>query len=239
MLDVVINLIRNPNYEKLSKTIKTYDWFGDGLRQRLPLLVFLLAFQCLYFPINQIHEGGFTANIPAIDSKLPLIPEFVVAYVMSILLMPLFPLYAAWKFPRELFREYMVAFFAIMVMGYTLWILIPAYVEKQPVKETGYFANMVEELHEGDEGYGTHNALPSSHVYYMTLAICYYILYNKKLFWPGVIFAAINGLSTMFTHQHYFLDVVAGLLLTAVAYELSKWVLVPALVKREAALLES
>lgn len=237
MLDVVINFIKNPNYEKLAKSLKTYDWFGEGLRQRLPVLGFLLVFQWLYFPINQIHEGGFTANIPEIDGNMPLIPVFVVAYVASILMMPVFPLFAAWKFPRELFREYMVAFFAIMVMGYLLWILIPAYVEKQPIQETGFFADRLRDLHEGDEGYGTHNALPSSHVYYMTLAVCYYILYNKKLFWPGVLFAAVNGLSTMFTHQHYFLDVLAGLLLTWVTYWLTRHVLVPALVKWEQATL--
>lgn len=225
MLDVFFNFVRQDS--------KKYDWFAERFRMRLPLLGFLLAFQMLYFPINQIHEGGFTADIEAIDGEMPLFPIFVVPYVLSIWLMPLFPLYAAWKFPRALFREYMVAFFTIMVMGYSLWILIPAYVEKQPINETGFFAEWLIQLHDGDSSYGTHNALPSSHVYYITLAVCYFILYNHKLLIPGILFAVVNALSTMFTHQHYFLDAVAGLLLTFVAYEVTHHVLIPMFYRQE------
>ncbi len=220
MLDVFFNFVKNPNPSQ-------YDWFAERFRSRLPLLAFLLAFQMLYFPINQIHEGGFTADIEAIDSNMPLLPIFVVPYTLSVMLMPLFPLYAAWRFPRPLFREYMVAFFTIMVMGYSLWILIPAYVEKQPITQTGFFVDLLKMLHNGDEGYGVHNALPSSHVYYITLGICYLIRSNPKLLISGILFAVINALSTMFTHQHYFLDVLAGIVLTWVAYTLAHHVLVP------------
>lgn len=205
------------------------DWFGENFRERLPLLLFLLIFQTLYFLINRFNanRGGFVADIPAIDGKMPLIGVFVVPYIGGLVLMPLFPAYAAWKFPRHLFQEYALGFFTIMCVGYSIWIIFPAYVIKEPINGSGIFIDLVKKLHSGDDSYGTHNAIPSSHVYYVTLAMCYYIRYNRKLFAPFATFAVVNALSTMFTHQHYFLDVIAGFLTTWSVYEVTRRWLAP------------
>jgi membrane-associated phospholipid phosphatase len=188
------------------------DWFSGTFKQRLPLVLALLTYQTLYFPINRYlaDKGGWVADIEIIDGNMPLIPIFVIPYVLGFILMPLFPLIAAWKFPRPLFQEYMVAFFLAMTLGFTIWLLLPAYVVKQPIEGSGFFLGLVKRLHGGDDTYGTHNAIPSSHVYYISLAMIYYIRYNPRLFWPMTTFAILNALSTMFTHQHYLLDVLAG-----------------------------
>jgi membrane-associated phospholipid phosphatase len=205
------------------------DWFGNTFRERIPLVVFLLAWQCWYFLINQYlqDKGGFVADLDAIDGNMPLLPIFVVPYVMGLSMMPIFTLFAAWKFPRDLFQRYAIAFFTIMCVGYTLWLIFPAYVLKEPIQGSGFFTDLLKRLHSGDDSYGNHNAIPSSHVYYVTIAICYYILWKRKLFIPGIIFATLNALSTMFTHQHYFLDVIAGWVQTVVVYYLAERILVP------------
>lgn len=205
------------------------DWFGNTFRERIPLVAFLLAWQCWYFVINQYlkDKGGFVADLDVIDGNMPLLPIFVIPYLLGLSMMPIFTLFAAWKFPRDLFQRYAIAFFAIMCIGYTLWLIFPAYVVKEPIEGSGFFTDLLKRLHSGDDDYGTHNAIPSSHVYYVTIAICYYISWNRKLFIPGIIFATFNALSTMFTHQHYFLDVIAGWVQTVGVYYLAERVLVP------------
>jgi membrane-associated phospholipid phosphatase len=229
MLDSFINIVKE-------RPLLHRDWFREGFRHRLPLMFFLLSFQGLYFPINQFLSakgGGTNVALANIDGKMPLLPLFVVAYALGFAVMPVLPLYAAWKFPRDLFQQYMVAFFLIMCCGYTIWLVFPAYVTKAPVVGEGFLYDIVRSLHGNDDSYGTYNAVPSSHVYYVTLAMCYYLLYKRLLLIPFVIFAVCNALSTMFTHQHYFIDVITGFALVAAVYTFSQHVIIPALRKWE------
>ena len=211
------------------------DWFGEGFRTRIPTLIFIFLMLSLYFPINRYlnDKGGFVAHLDSIDGNMPLLPVFVIPYVLGFGMIGLMPIYAAWKFPRQLFQQYMTALFTIMVIGFTIWIVLPAYVVKEPVVGDGFFRELNRMVHNNDSTYGTHNAIPSSHVYYVTIGMCYYLLYNRRLAVPLAAFAVMNALSTMFTHQHYFLDVVAGFLLTIPVYELTQHVTVPYLQKLE------
>jgi membrane-associated phospholipid phosphatase len=212
------------------------DWFGSRFRERLPVLVFLLFMLSLYFPVNQINSGrgGFAPTIEAIDGQMPLYPVFVIPYVVGFLTMGLFPTFAAWKFPRDLFQEYALALFTVIIVGFSLWLLLPAYVIKDPIVGDGFFLNIVKMLHDGDSTYGTHNAIPSSHVYYVTLAMCYFVQYNARLTIPLIIFAVFNALSTMLTHQHYFLDVMTGFLVVWAVFEFTRRVSLPLLRRLEA-----
>lgn len=205
------------------------DWFGGGFLERLPVVVLLIGIMLLYFPINQINHGrgGFAPTIAAIDGNMPLYPVFVIPYVLGFAAMGFLPMWAAWKFPRRLFQEYSLALLTVIAVGFTLWLALPAYVIKEPITQEGFFFDLVRQLHKNDDTYGTHNAIPSSHVYYVTLAVCYYVRYNRSYLIPAVTFAVLNALSTMLTHQHYFLDVMTGFMVAWGAYELTRRVTLP------------
>ncbi|MFP4322412.1 MAG: phosphatase PAP2 family protein [Anaerolineales bacterium] len=206
------------------------DWFGETFIQRIPLLIIIFSMMMLYFPINQFNagRGGVVPRIEAIDGQMPLIAIFVVPYVVGFWAMGLFPLLAAIVFSRSLFQEYMMALFLVVMVGFFFWLAFPAYVEKAPIEQEGFWVDMVKLLHDGDESYGTHNAIPSSHVYYITLAMIYFARHGRRWVLPIAAFAVINALSTLFTWQHYFLDVLAGFALCAVVYTITdKWVIPP------------
>jgi membrane-associated phospholipid phosphatase len=226
-----------PAYEQFRdlfrKQVWYRDWFGNTLRERWPLLLFIIAFQSLYFPINQIVSGGVHLYIPQIDGEMPRLSIFVIPYAMGFVLMPLFPIIAAWKFSRQVFQEYAIAFFAIMVIGFTIWLLFPAYIVKHSFEPNGFFDDLLYNLHDGDSTYGTHNSFPSSHVYYVTLAMVFFWRKWPKQWVIWGTFTVVNAVSTLFTLQHYFVDVVSGFALTWFVIWLTRTHLLPIIRRRE------
>jgi|GEM_PF-1388962 len=211
------------------------DWFAEGFKNRFPILALVLAYSLVYFPINRylMDKGGWVADIELIDGNMPLIPIFVVPYIIGLLMIGIFPLWATFKLPRDLYQEYIVALLVVMTMGFSLWLLVPAYVIKEPITETGFFADLLRGFHTGDDTTGVHNAIPSSHVYYVTIATLFFIQWRRRLIVPLLIFAVLNALSTMFTHQHYILDVLAGFGVTALAYGITNVWLIPYIRREE------
>lgn len=211
------------------------DWFGGGFKERLPVMLFMQAFMLLYFPINQFNatRGGFVPRLDAIDGAMPLMPIFVVPYAIGFAMMGGFPFLASIIMPRALFQQYMLGLFTVIVIGFSIWLLFPAYVIKAPIEGSGFFTDLLKMLHDGDATYGTHNAIPSSHVYYITLATLYFVQLGRRWFWPMTAFAIVNALSTMLTHQHYFMDVLAGFAVTIIAFQVSRRLLVPYVRKLE------
>ncbi|MCQ3929013.1 MAG: hypothetical protein DPW16_01020 [Chloroflexi bacterium] len=227
----------SPSYEQFRNLFRERvwyrDWFGNSLRERWPLLLFLLAFQSLYFPINQVVSGGVHLYIPQIDGNIPRLSIFVIPYAMGFMLMPIFPLLAAWKFSRQMFQEYAIAFFSVMVLGFIIWLAMPAYIIKHSFEPNGFFDQLLYQLHDGDSSYGTHNSFPSSHVYYVTVAMVYFWRKWPKQWISWATFTVANAASTLFTHQHYFADVVAGFALTWFAVWLTRRHLLPIIRRRE------
>jgi len=83
------------------------------------------------------------------------------------------------------------------------------------VIDEGFFAWSLQFIYDSDRPY---NCFPSLHVAYAFLAAltCYRI--HRGLGIAALVYAALIGISTLYTKQHYVVDVVAGALLAYVAY---------------------
>ncbi len=81
--------------------------------------------------------------------------------------------------------------------------------------DEGFFAWSLQFIYDFDRPY---NCLPSLHVAYAFLAAltCYRV--HRGLGIAALLYAALIGISTLYTKQHYVVDVVAGVLLAYVAY---------------------
>jgi len=79
----------------------------------------------------------------------------------------------------------------------------------------GFFAWSLQFIYHFDRPY---NCFPSLHVGYAVLAAltCYRIHRGWGI--AALVYAALIGISTLYTKQHYIVDVVAGALLAYVAY---------------------
>lgn len=188
--------------------------FQRTWRQRLPLLALIILLQMLYFPLNQKSSTGVRFDLPVIDGVMPLISEFVVIYIAGIVFFSFGSLLMTLILPHHLFQAYVLTHITVMLTGFLLWIIIPAYVYKAPFAPENQFDVWTQELHLRDVDYGNQNAFPSSHVYYITVLLFFISKRWPRTWFICALLSVLNAWSTMLTRQHYFLDVVVGLLLT-------------------------
>lgn len=182
-------------------------------RQRIPFLILIIALQLLYFPLNQKTNDGILIDLKVIDGIMPLIGEFVVIYVAGIAILSIGPLLMTIVLPRSLFQAYVLTHITVMLIGFFVWMLVPAYVYKAPFEPQDQFDTWTQELHLRDVDYGNQNAFPSSHVYYLTVLLFFIAKRWPRTWFLCALLSVLNAWSTMLTRQHYFWDVIAGLFL--------------------------
>jgi membrane-associated phospholipid phosphatase len=136
-------------------------------------------------------------------------PIWIVAYA-----------WAAFKMQGRLFRVAVVSATFTIAIGMTFFMLYPTYVIRPVLAGTDFFTNALRSVYAND---GTYDAAPSGHVYMTTLLALFYSLWYPKMKWLWMTILVIVCLSTVFTGQHYIMDVVTGLVLGVVGYYAGFW----------------
>lgn len=189
------------------------------LIKRIGLLLGAAAIQSLYGPTSQWMTGGFAPKI-ALDALIPLWPAWVAAYAACYPLWLTAFLYAAWKMDARRFRSLLAACFFSFSLGILTFVLFPTYVDLPTLTGTDGFSALLRQLQIAG---GRYDALPSGHVYITTLLALFYSLWHARLRWLWILILLVISLSTLFTGQHYILDVAAGLALGWVGYRFGLW----------------
>jgi membrane-associated phospholipid phosphatase len=183
-------------------------------RRRVLWMTIILVVIILYFPLNQFMQGGVQLSL-SIDQNIPLYPPAVVPYLLGSLLFVAFPIWAAICVKPEEFEAFTVSILTATVISYLAYLIFPTFVTRPEVTSSDFFSRVITLLYQADRSY---NAAPSGHTFY-TLLFCLYISrWQPKLRIIWVVIAASIILSTLFTRQHYILDVVCGLVLAVLAY---------------------
>jgi membrane-associated phospholipid phosphatase len=162
----------------------------------------------LYLPVNRLVTGGNNLWIP-FDDAIPLVPIFVFPYLLGIL---------AWygtiilinvRSSHDLARKFNLMMVIASVVSVLLYLILPTYITRPVVEGTDGFARILRWLYNNDRVY---NAAPSGHTFY-TIICCWALWKTGFNSWTKLLIAAFSLLvivSTVFTKQHNFLDVVLG-----------------------------
>jgi membrane-associated phospholipid phosphatase len=188
--------------------------FPNLTRRRLFWLVIILVAIVLYIPINQWQNGGVQLNLP-IDNNIPLYPPAIVPYLLGTVLFIVFPILAAIYVKPKEFEAYAITILAATVISYLAYLIFPTFVIRPEVTSNDFFSRVIALLYQTDRSY---NAAPSGHTFYTLISCLYISSWLPKLKWLWGILAALIILSTLFTRQHYVLDLVCGLVLAILAY---------------------
>lgn len=179
----------------------------------LPLLAFLLWDVLVYFLSNLLlaDVARGTLALP-MDGKIPLIPAFITVYFASYFFWLWGFVLAARQSSRAFFGFFVRVMVSLLVtLGF--FCLLPLEIPRPDVVGEGLFSDAVRLLYRIDP---PHNLFPSLHCFFSW--IIYVQVRGKKEYPLGLrlffcLFSVAVFLSTLFTRQHYFLDIVGGVAL--------------------------
>lgn len=177
-------------------------------------MVALFAIIPGYLVIGELVAGGrlHAPDLPW-DRAIPMDPAWSMVYV-SLFLAALLPVFVVHQ--QELIRRVVLAYLSIWLVAYAIFLAYPTIAPQHAeVVGDGFNAVALRAIHDADVQY---NCFPSLHVGQCFLAslTCYSV--HRGVGIVTGVWAALVGVSTLYTKQHYFVDVVAGVVLAAVAY---------------------
>ncbi len=188
--------------------------------ERVVSLLALLAVELLYVPINRLMQGGVSTRWPLVDDLVPLWPAWVVPYLLALLWWNGCFIWAAWKMDDDNWRALVRGAMAVMLSSYLVYVVWPSYVLRKPITESGWAAELLRTVYANDRVY---NALPSGHTYSAVLVALFWSRWLPRWRWLWIAIAVVIVLSTLFTGQHYVLDLLAGVVLAWLGYRFGLW----------------
>jgi len=177
-------------------------------------MVALFAIIPVYLVIGDLVSGG-PVHAPelALDRAIPLEPSWSMVYV-SLFLAALLPVFVVHQ--QELIRRVVLAYLSVWLVSYAFFLAYPTIAPRHgAVIGAGFSALALRTIYESDVQY---NCFPSLHVAQCFLAAltCYRV--HRGVGIVTGLWASFVGLSTLYTKQHYVVDVIAGAFLAYAAY---------------------
>jgi len=171
-----------------------------------PLVALFLVIP-FYLVIGWEYIPGRTLNRPetALDAMLPLSPAWSVVYG-SLFLAALLPAFVLHE--PLLFRRTILAYLVAWLAAYAVFLAYPTVCPRPArVDGDGYFVWLLRVIYGSDHRY---NCFPSLHVAQCFIAALACRVVHRRLGDVLLVWAALVGLSTAYTKQHYAADAVAG-----------------------------
>ena len=169
----------------------------------------------LYFVIALITRDRAT-YVPevALDRAVSLQPAWMLVYGSLYVFVVLLPVLVVRR--QELFRRALQAYLMVMIVAYAGFLLYPTAAPRPAeVVGAGFAAWSLRFAYSLDPPY---NCFPSLHVAYsfVSALTCYRV--HRGVGAAAALWAALIGISTLYTKQHYVADVIVGALSAFVAY---------------------
>lgn len=191
--------------------------------------IFLLAAQhCIYLLANDlaglIGNTPFLPKIDAIDGLFPVVTVFIIPYVWAYLFWGMAPM-AVSKCDRDYFYDFLAGYIFSCLLGALILTFAPTYMDRVAeglLDDSPGFLNWLRRFwYSLDGGEKAYNLFPSFHCINSTIA---YLGVRKRKEIPkwfriySLVTAILIYFSTLFVKQHYFVDVISGIIIAIVGY---------------------
>ena len=181
-------------------------------------MVLACGIQLTYLPTSFRTTGGVEPKLPL--DIFPLWPIWVLPYILCY---PLWLGSITWiilKMEARLFRAWLAACVVTFVIANAIFVFFPTYVRQMTIQGNDIFNILLRMLHE--EG-GRYSAFPSGHVYITTLLSLFFSRWYPRQKFLWIVILLLVSLSTLYTGQHYILDVLGGYGLALAGYYFGLW----------------
>jgi membrane-associated phospholipid phosphatase len=189
------------------------------ISRRLALFGLMLVAQSSYLIINKNQTGGVAVQV-GLDRAIPLWPEWVVIYILALLIWISLTLWAAWRMEERQYLAFITAMLAAIIPAVLIFLFYPTYVIRPELTGSGWGMEALRYIYANDR---TYNAFPSGHIYLTAIPLYFYARWKPK-FWVLCVFTMILiTLSTLFTKQHSVLDLIGGFVWAAGGIAFGWW----------------
>jgi len=192
--------------------------FALTLSKRLLLVFLACCIQLVYIPTSNRIAGGIAPRLP-IDI-FPIWPIWVLPYVLCYILWFAGIAWIIFRGDDRQFRSFIAACLLTFGLGALTFMFFPTYVERASLVGSDLFTFLLRAIH---EDWGRYAALPSGHVYITTLLALFFSRWYPRFKSLWILILVIVSLSTLFTGQHYILDVLGGYLVALAGYGFGLW----------------
>jgi membrane-associated phospholipid phosphatase len=173
----------------------------------LPIL-FVLSFLGYFVTNRRSSKLSFESFF---DKKIKAIPIFVIPYLL------LFPI-ILFTYVTLQNNQYLDLFLTSVILANIsatlFWYMFPNGVKRLFLEDKGIFCTIINYIYRHD---GDTNGFPSGHVF-LSLICTYYLslaVHNFVLVW--IVLGISISISTIYTKQHYIVDIVGGILFALLA----------------------
>jgi membrane-associated phospholipid phosphatase len=169
----------------------------------------------MYFVIGQWTSGWpHYQPFVALDAAMALSPRWIGVYASLYMCAFLLPLVVVRG--QELFRQTMKAYLFVMLVSYAGFLLYPTTAPHgAPLRVDGFATWSLQLFYDLDQPYG---CFPSLHVAYSFVGALACYRMHRRVGIVAAAWAALIGVSTVYTKQHFVIDAIAGAIIGLVAY---------------------
>lgn len=182
---------------------------------RMPAsMVVLLAIVPAYIFIPELLAGR-TLHAPQLplDRAIPLVPAWALVYGATYLFLILLPILLVRD--QQLLRAAARTYLAAWLIAYACFVAFPTVAPRpSAVGSAGFWSACLGFLYAADTRF---NCFPSLHVAHSFISALVCRRVHRGVGRVCLLAAAMVGISTLFTKQHYVLDVVSGVALAIAA----------------------
>jgi membrane-associated phospholipid phosphatase len=200
--------------EQLQRKVETYDWKNIVKRG---LWALSIPFVSMAYPLLNQYRGSTNSVFTFVDNFIPFNKYFILPYVSWYVFIAIFSAILC-ILDKERYLKLLITLNIGMISCYIIYYFYPTYVPRPTITGNDFLSNLVLKLYEADNPY---NAFPSIHVLNSVLIALYTYESEKVHKSMKVICIAMSGsiiLATMFIKQHYFADVVSGIVFAGILY---------------------
>ena len=213
-----------------AKEIQPKPTVPFSIARRFLYILIIIGIQTIYIPTSNRIIGGIEPRLP-ID-VFPIWPVWVVPYILCYPLWLFSILWAIFKMDDWVFRSFVMSFIITCALSVCIFIAFPTYVQEAAIAGNDIFTVLLRFIH---ENWGRYNAFPSGHIYITALLAFFYSRWYPRQRTMWTLILVIVSLSTLFTAQHYIVDIPGGLLVAWIGYAVGiKWMDTPVLVNTPA-----
>jgi membrane-associated phospholipid phosphatase len=184
------------------------------MKNRILLSILIACLAFVYFPLNHTLTNGYQLKT-ALDAFIPVWSVWVIPYLLILPAWAAAMLWFTWKMDDHLFRSFAASAVFVLVIANLFYYFLPTYIVRPTLTGSNWTTSILAWVYSTD---GAYNAFPSGHVFQTTLMALYLSRMYPRLSWLWGGTTATIVLATLFTHQHYLVDPIGGMLLALAGY---------------------